>query len=74
MTKVTLVIPNPKGGQKREVSLDIKNPIPLRDLLALAGLDPEDVGVVLGPDGPLRYDAAVPPPDRLEILPPLVAG
>jgi len=74
VTKVTLVLPNPKGGQKREVSLEIEKPIPLRDLLALAGLDPEDVGVVLGPDGPVRYDAAVPPPDRLEILPPLAAG
>jgi hypothetical protein len=32
------------------------------------------VGVVLGPDGPVRYDAPVPPPDKLEILPPLAAG
>jgi len=74
MKKVTLVLPNPKGGRKREVSLEIEKSIPLRDLLALAGLDPEDVGVVLGPDGPVRYDAVVPPPDRLEILPPLAAG
>jgi ABC-type nitrate/sulfonate/bicarbonate transport system substrate-binding protein len=69
-----LVLPNPKGGQKRETLLEVKSPILLRDLLAKAGLDPEDVGVVLGPDGPVRYDAAVPPPDRLEILPPLAAG
>jgi hypothetical protein len=69
-----LVLPDPKGGQKREVSLEIKTPVPLRDLLKRAGLDPEDVGVVLGPDGPVRYDAVVPPPDRLEILPPLAAG
>lgn len=74
MTKVTLVLPDPKGGQKREASLEIDTPLPLRNLLALAGLDPEDVGVVLGPDGPVRYDAVVPPPDRLEVLPPLAAG
>ncbi|MFP4482816.1 MAG: hypothetical protein ACLFN0_08495 [Thermovirgaceae bacterium] len=74
MTKVTVVIPNPRGSQKREVSLEIKTPVTLRDLLERAGLDPEDVGVVLGPDGPVRYDALVPPPDRLEILPPLAAG
>ncbi|MGC9490529.1 MAG: hypothetical protein ACP5CD_04815 [Thermovirgaceae bacterium] len=74
MTKVTLAIPDPKGGQKREASLETENPVPLRDLLALAGLDPEDVGVVLGPDGPVRYHAVVPPPDRLQILPPLAAG
>ncbi|MGC9373074.1 MAG: hypothetical protein ACP5DY_07100 [Thermovirgaceae bacterium] len=74
MTKVTLVLPNLEGGQKRESFLEVKKPVSLRDLLARAGLDPEDVGVVLGPDGPVRYDAIVPPPDRLEILPPLAAG
>jgi len=71
---VTLVIPDNRGGGKREVSLEIGTPLPLRDILSRAGLDPEDVGVVLGPDGPVRYDATVPPPDKLEILPPLAAG
>jgi hypothetical protein len=71
---VTLVIPDCRGGGKREVSLEIGTPLPLRDILSRAGLDPEDVGVVLGPDGPVRHDAVVPPPDKLQILPPLAAG
>lgn len=74
MKRVTFVIPDYAGGMEREKVLEVEESLPLREALALAGLDPEEVGVVLGPEGPLRYDALVPPPDRLKVLPPLAAG
>lgn len=74
MKRVTFVLPDHAGGMEREKVLEVENSLPLREALALAGLNPEEVGVVLGPDGPLRYDALVPPPERLKVLPPLAAG
>lgn len=75
MALITVVFPKEiAGSDVSEVNIETEGSETVLEILLRAGVDMDLAGIILGPEGLMKFNDIVLPPGRIVVLPSLSAG